>query len=134
VAKIKHTRTENGKISHTKIKQPSFGEKRPKLTYTKICRFTVYHLNIALFLQPIDVKERCGIIQSYRVTMQEVLPFGKIENTTTETFPPDRVSYKIQLELQKKYKIKLTQRTNVGYPIKDDSHIDVFPNEYRKYV
>jgi hypothetical protein len=24
------------KISHTKIKQPSFGEKRPKLTYTKI--------------------------------------------------------------------------------------------------
>jgi hypothetical protein len=83
----------------------------------------MYHLNIALFLQPIDVKERCGIIQSYRVTMQEVLPFGKIENTTTETFPPDRVSYKIQLELQKKYKIKLTQRTNVGYPIKDDSHI-----------
>jgi hypothetical protein len=29
------------KISHTKIKQPSFGEKRPKLTYTKISRFTV---------------------------------------------------------------------------------------------
>jgi hypothetical protein len=24
------------KISHTKIKQPSFGEKRPELTYTKI--------------------------------------------------------------------------------------------------
>ena len=24
-----------------KIKQPSFGEKRPKLTYTKISRFTV---------------------------------------------------------------------------------------------
>lgn len=86
---------------------------------------------IEIYWKPIDVKERCGIIQSYRVTMQEVLPFGKIENTTTETFPPDRVSYKIQLELQKKYKIKLTQRTNVGYPIKDDSHIDVFPNEYR---
>jgi hypothetical protein len=32
------------KISHTKIKQPSFGEKRPKLTYTKISRFTVYDL------------------------------------------------------------------------------------------
>ena len=30
------------KISHTKIKQPSFGEKRPKLTYTKISRFTVW--------------------------------------------------------------------------------------------
>ena len=30
------------KISHTKIKQPSFGEKRPKLTYTKISRFTVH--------------------------------------------------------------------------------------------
>ena len=29
------------KISHTKIKRPSFGEKRPKLTYTKISRFTV---------------------------------------------------------------------------------------------
>ena len=28
-------------ISHTKIKQPSFGEKRPKLTNTKISRFTV---------------------------------------------------------------------------------------------
>jgi hypothetical protein len=28
------------KISHTKIKQPSFGEKSPKLTYTKISRFT----------------------------------------------------------------------------------------------
>jgi hypothetical protein len=24
------------KISHTEIKQPSIGEKRPKLTYTKI--------------------------------------------------------------------------------------------------
>jgi hypothetical protein len=32
------------KISHTKIKQPSFGEKRPKLTYTKISRFTVFKL------------------------------------------------------------------------------------------
>jgi hypothetical protein len=29
------------KISHTKIKQPSFGEKRPKLTYTKISWFKV---------------------------------------------------------------------------------------------
>jgi hypothetical protein len=33
------------KISHTKIKQPSFGEKRPKLTYTKISRFTVIHMS-----------------------------------------------------------------------------------------
>jgi hypothetical protein len=32
------------KISHTKIKQPSFGEKRPKLTYTKISRFTVLYI------------------------------------------------------------------------------------------
>ena len=31
------------KISHTKIKQPSFGEKRPKSTYTKISRFTVMY-------------------------------------------------------------------------------------------
>jgi hypothetical protein len=30
------------KISHTKIKQPSFGEKRSKLTYTKISQFTVW--------------------------------------------------------------------------------------------
>ena len=66
--------------------------------------------------------------------MGEVVPFGEIENATIENFPPDRVSYKIQLELQKKYKIKLTQKTRVGYPIKDDSHIYVFPNEYRKYV
>jgi hypothetical protein len=28
------------KIPHTKIKQPSFGEKRPKSTYAKISRFT----------------------------------------------------------------------------------------------
>ena len=34
------------KISHTKIKQPSFGEKRPKLTYTKISRFTVSHTTV----------------------------------------------------------------------------------------
>jgi hypothetical protein len=32
------------KISHAKIKQPSFGEKRPKLTYTKISGFTVFHI------------------------------------------------------------------------------------------
>jgi hypothetical protein len=30
------------KISHTKIKQPSFAEKMPKLTYTEISRFTGY--------------------------------------------------------------------------------------------
>jgi hypothetical protein len=35
------------KISHTKIKQPSLGEKRPKVTYTKISRFTV--INIILY-------------------------------------------------------------------------------------
>jgi hypothetical protein len=34
--------TKMAKISHTKIKQPSFGEKRSKLTYTQISRFTVY--------------------------------------------------------------------------------------------
>ena len=34
-------KTKMAKISHTKIKQLSFGEKRPKLTYTKISRFTV---------------------------------------------------------------------------------------------
>jgi hypothetical protein len=32
------------KISHTKIKQPSFGEKRPKLTYTKISSDTTFLL------------------------------------------------------------------------------------------
>jgi hypothetical protein len=37
------------KISHTKIKQPSFGEKRPKLTYTKISRFTVHHLHVTRY-------------------------------------------------------------------------------------
>jgi hypothetical protein len=39
------------KISHTKIKQPSFGEKRPKLTYTKISRFTGYtqHANLYIY-------------------------------------------------------------------------------------
>jgi hypothetical protein len=30
------------KITRTKIKQPSFGEKRLILTYTKISRFTVW--------------------------------------------------------------------------------------------
>ena len=34
------------KISHIKIKQPSFGEKRPKLTYTKISRFTVFRVYV----------------------------------------------------------------------------------------
>jgi hypothetical protein len=42
------------KISHTKIKQPSFGEKRPKLTYTKISRFTVYHTCLKLDLSEFD--------------------------------------------------------------------------------
>jgi magnesium-transporting ATPase (P-type) len=37
------------KISHTKIKQLSFGEKRPKLTYTKISRFTVIGMNLCEF-------------------------------------------------------------------------------------
>ena len=36
------------KISHTKIKQPSLGEKRPKLTYNKISRFTVFLEQYAL--------------------------------------------------------------------------------------
>jgi hypothetical protein len=36
------------KISHTKIKQPSFGEKRPKLTYTKISRLSQITLSITL--------------------------------------------------------------------------------------
>ena len=31
------------KIPHNKIKQPSFGEKRPKSTYAKIFRFTVVY-------------------------------------------------------------------------------------------
>jgi hypothetical protein len=37
------------KISYTKKNQPSFGEKRPKLTYNKISRFTVvilYNANV----------------------------------------------------------------------------------------
>ena len=43
------------KISHTKIKQPSFGEKRPKLTYTKISRFTV-HLITTMSMSDYGVK------------------------------------------------------------------------------
>jgi hypothetical protein len=39
--KLNTLETKMAKISHTKIKQPSFGGKRPKLTYTKISRFTV---------------------------------------------------------------------------------------------
>jgi hypothetical protein len=39
--KLNTLKTKMAKISHNKIKQPSFGEKRPKLTYTKISRFTV---------------------------------------------------------------------------------------------
>jgi hypothetical protein len=46
--------TKMAKISHTKIKQPSFGEKRPKLTYTKISRFMVFStffVNLNFFLR-----------------------------------------------------------------------------------
>jgi hypothetical protein len=39
--KLNPLETKMAKISHTKIKQPSFEKKRPKLTYTKISRFTV---------------------------------------------------------------------------------------------
>jgi hypothetical protein len=39
--KLNTLETKMAIISHTKIKQPSFGEKRPKLTYTKISRFMV---------------------------------------------------------------------------------------------
>ena len=44
--KLNTLETKMAKISHTKIKQPSFGEKRPKLTYTKISRFTVYQTSL----------------------------------------------------------------------------------------
>jgi hypothetical protein len=45
VIKLNTLETKMAKISHTKIKQPSFGEKRPKLTYTKISRLTQYNDN-----------------------------------------------------------------------------------------
>ena len=60
------------KISHTKIKQPSFGEKRPKLTYTKISRFTVFYeikvitammvllLNLHLPMQSVPILAKVG--------------------------------------------------------------------------
>jgi hypothetical protein len=40
--KLNTLETKMAKISHTKIKHPSFGENRPKLTYTKISQFTVW--------------------------------------------------------------------------------------------
>jgi hypothetical protein len=48
--KLNTLETKMAKISHTKIKQPSFGEKRPKLNYTKISRFTVmlYRVHLAM--------------------------------------------------------------------------------------
>jgi hypothetical protein len=54
-------------ISHTKIKQPSFGEKRPKLTYTKICRFTVIEKYGRAFLPPRCVDKSIKARQPYKV-------------------------------------------------------------------
>jgi hypothetical protein len=54
--KLNTLEMEMTKISHIKIKQPSFGEKRPKLTYTKISRFMVQHYVIKF------VVNKCFII------------------------------------------------------------------------
>jgi hypothetical protein len=54
-------------ISHTKIKHPSFGEKRPKLTYTNISRFTVIEKNGRAFLPPRCVHKSIKAGQPYKV-------------------------------------------------------------------
>ncbi|XP_076097440.1 uncharacterized protein LOC143067766 isoform X2 [Mytilus galloprovincialis] len=91
---------------------------------------------IKIYWEPIDDIKRCGIIQSYRITLKEIVPFGekvgKKENVTEiiEDIPPEAISYEIQLEPLKKYQIKLTQRTSVGYPTVKDAHIYV----YQQYI
>ncbi|XP_071177342.1 interleukin-6 receptor subunit beta-like isoform X9 [Mytilus edulis] len=92
---------------------------------------------IKIYWEPIDDIKRCGIIQSYRITLKEIVPFGekvgKKENFTEiiEDIPPEAISYEIQLEPMKKYQIKLTQRTSVGYPTVKDAHIYVYPQFIR---
>ena len=58
------------KISHTKIKQPSFGEKRPKLTYTKISRFTVSHTTV-------NVSSAVTITVGWRAAINEMSSFDR---------------------------------------------------------
>ncbi|XP_052058896.1 uncharacterized protein LOC127699161 isoform X3 [Mytilus californianus] len=87
---------------------------------------------IKIYWEPIADIERCGIIQSYRITLKDIVPFGEKENfTEIEDIPPEAISYEIQLEPLKKYEIKLTQRTSVGYPTVDDAHIYVYPQYIR---
>ncbi|CAG2223165.1 unnamed protein product [Mytilus edulis] len=92
---------------------------------------------IKIYWEPIDDIKRCGIIQSYRITLKEIVPFGekveKKENFTAEIpdIPPEAISYEIQLEPMKQYEIKLTQRTSVGYPTVKDAHIYVYPQHIR---
>ncbi|XP_063435043.1 uncharacterized protein LOC134716138 isoform X2 [Mytilus trossulus] len=92
---------------------------------------------IKIYWEPIDDVKKCGIIQSYRIILKEIVLFGekveKEENFTKiyKDIPPEAISYEIQLEPMKKYEIKLTQRTSVGYPTVDDAHIYVYPQYIR---
>ncbi|XP_063434974.1 uncharacterized protein LOC134716122 [Mytilus trossulus] len=92
---------------------------------------------IKIYWEPIDDVKRCGIIQSYRIILKEIVLFGEKvekEENFTKTYkdiPPEAISYEIQLEPMKKYEIKLTQRTSVGYPTVDDAHIYVYPQYIR---
>jgi hypothetical protein len=67
------------KISHTKIKQPSFGEKRPKLTYTKISRFTVYEWAMATNNRTIYLVPQVGRV----FMLKEYAPLCQILHVVT---------------------------------------------------
>lgn len=92
---------------------------------------------IKIYWQPIDERNKCGIITFYKVEIEEVIEFGDNENnenkTRSEEFPAsDNVlSHDIHLESHKKYKIHLSQRTSIGYPKLAASHIYIFPKEHR---
>jgi hypothetical protein len=58
--KLNTLETKMAKISHTKIKQPSFGEKRPKLTYTNISLFKgIVILQYIFKYERVQVKKYC---------------------------------------------------------------------------
>jgi hypothetical protein len=93
------------KISHTKIKQPSFWEKRPKLTYTKNSRFTVLlwaqlskiYPPLITSVQPISITQTLWIVPTKNerdpplFTGKLLIKFQNILRNTTEVIIRHRV-------------------------------------------
>ena len=91
------------------------------------------HSLCVYILQPIAEKDRCGIIKFYRITLIDIVPYGEQENITEiEDIPAETISYVLTVDPEKKYKLKLTQKTSVGYPKIDDAHIVIFPKKLSK--